>query len=794
MNHKEIEKKWQKYWEEKGCFKAITGGDKKPYYILVEFPYPSGNGLHVGHVRSYTAQDAIARMMRMQGYNVLYPMGWDAFGAPAEQYAIKNHIHPKEAVKENIQNFKRQMMDLGFSFDWNREFSTTDPEYYKWTQWQFLQFYKHGMAYKDTVPVNWCPTCKSVLSNEDAAGGVCERCGTQVVQKEKSQWMLRMSDYSEDLLEGLKDTNFAEKVKLGQINWIGKSIGANVNFKIKDTDKSFTVFTTRCDTLFGATYCVMAPEHELVSVITTDEQREDVNKYIEACKLKNDMERTELNKDKTGVFTGAYAINPVNGCEIPIWISDYVLASYGTGAIMAVPAHDTRDFEFATKFGLEIIPVLQGPTEELPYVGDGVHINSEFLNGLGKEEAISKMVKWLEENKCGEAQINYKMRDWIFSRQRFWGEPIPMVHCDACGWVPLNESDLPLVLPDVAEYEPTDDGESPLANITDWVNTTCPKCGGPARRETDTMPNWAGSSWYFLRFMDAHNDYEFASMDAMKYWNRVDWYNGGMEHTARHLLYARFWVQFLYNIGLVPHKEMIWTRVSHGMVLGSNNEKMSKSKGNVINPDDIVNEYGADTLRVYEMFMGDYEQDAPWSTDSLKGCKRFLDRIVRLKDRVASGDEYSKNLETIIHQSIKKVTYDLSHIAYNTAVSTLMILLNKYEECEHITKKDYTLLLTLLNPMAPHITEELNESFGQKPICEGTWPEYDEAKTILNEKEIGVQVNGKLRGSIVVSIDDSEDVIKDKALNNDNVKRHIEGLEIVKVIVIKGRIVNIVVK
>ena len=794
MNHKEIEKKWQKYWEEKGCFKAITGSDKKPYYILVEFPYPSGNGLHVGHVRSYTAQDAIARMMRMQGYNVLYPMGWDAFGAPAEQYAIKNHIHPKEAVKENIQNFKRQMMDLGFSFDWNREFSTTDPEYYKWTQWQFLQFYKHGMAYKDTVPVNWCPTCKSVLSNEDAAGGVCERCGTQVVQKEKSQWMLRMSDYSEDLLEGLKDTNFAEKVKLGQINWIGKSIGANVNFKIKDTDKSFTVFTTRCDTLFGATYCVMAPEHELVSVITTDEQREDVNKYIDACKLKNDMERTELNKDKTGVFTGAYAINPVNGCEIPIWISDYVLASYGTGAIMAVPAHDTRDFEFATKFGLKIIPVLQGPTEELPYVGDGVHINSEFLNGLGKEEAISKMIKWLEENKCGEAQINYKMRDWIFSRQRFWGEPIPMVHCDACGWVPLNESDLPLVLPDVAEYEPTDDGESPLANITDWVNTTCPKCGGPARRETDTMPNWAGSSWYFLRFMDAHNDHEFASMDAMKYWNRVDWYNGGMEHTARHLLYARFWVQFLYNIGLVPHKEMIWTRVSHGMVLGSNNEKMSKSKGNVINPDDIVNEYGADTLRVYEMFMGDYEQDAPWSTDSLKGCKRFLDRIVRLKDRVASGDEYSKNLETIILQSIKKVTYDLSHIAYNTAVSTLMILLNKYEECEHITKKDYTLLLTLLIPMAPHITEELNESFGQKPICEGTWPEYDEAKTILNEKEIGVQVNGKLRGSIVVSIDDSEDVIKDKALNNDNVKRHIEGLEIVKVIVIKGRIVNIVVK
>ena len=794
MNHKEIEKKWQKYWEDKKTFKAITGSDKKPYYILVEFPYPSGSGLHVGHVRSYTAQDALSRMKRMQGYNVLFPMGWDAFGAPAEQYAIKNHIHPKEAVKENIVNFKRQMMDLGFSFDWDREFSTTDPEYYKWTQWQFLQFYKHGMAYKDTIPVNWCPTCKSVLSNEDAAGGVCERCGTQVVQKEKSQWMLKMSMYSEDLLEGLKDTNFAEKVKLGQINWIGKSIGANVDFKIKNTDKSFTVFTTRCDTLFGATYCVMAPEHELISVIITDEQRDEVNKYIDACKLKNDMERTELNKDKTGVFTGAYAINPVNGKDIPIWISDYVLASYGTGAIMAVPAHDTRDFEFATKFGLEIIPVLQGPNEELPYVGDGVHINSEFLNGLGKEEAISKMIEWLEENKCGEAQVNYKMRDWIFSRQRFWGEPIPMVHCDACGWVPLNESDLPLVLPDVAEYEPTDDGESPLAKITDWVNTTCPKCGGSARRETDTMPNWAGSSWYFLRFMDAHNDHEFASMDAMKYWNRVDWYNGGMEHTARHLLYARFWVQFLYNIGLVPHKEMIWTRVSHGMVLGSNNEKMSKSKGNVINPDDIVNEYGADTLRVYELFMGDYEQDAPWSTDSLKGCKRFLDRIVRLKDRVVEENEYSKNLEVIINQSIKKVTYDLSHIAYNTAVSTLMILLNKYEECEHITKKDYTLLLTLLNPIAPHLTEELNESLGEKPICENVWPEYDEAKTILSEKEIGVQVNGKLRGTIIVSIDDSEDIIKDKALNNDNVKRHIDGLEIVKVIVIKGRIVNIVVK
>ena len=794
-NHEMIEKKWQKYWEDNNSFEAITGDKKKPYYILVEFPYPSGAGLHVGHVRSYTAQDAIARMMRMQGYNVLYPMGWDAFGAPAEQYAIKNHIHPKEAVKENIHNFKRQMMDLGFSFDWKREFSTTDPEYYKWTQWQFLQFYKHDMAYKDTVPVNWCPTCKSVLSNEDAAGGVCERCGTQVVQKEKSQWMLRMSEYSEDLLKGLDDTNFAEKVKLGQINWIGKSIGAEVDFKVKDTDLKFTVFTTRCDTLFGATYCVMAPEHKLVDIITTEEQKEKVNEYKEACKLKNDMERTELNKDKTGVFTGAYAINPVNGKEIPIWISDYVLASYGTGAIMAVPAHDTRDYEFAKKFGMEIIPVLDGGNVEAEaYTEDGLHINSGFLDGLNKEDAINKMLDYLEERNLGKRKANYKMRDWVFSRQRFWGEPIPMVHCDTCGWVPLNESDLPLVLPDVAEYEPTDDGESPLAKITDWVNTTCPKCGGAARRETDTMPNWAGSSWYFLRFMDAHNNQEFASMDAMKYWNRVDWYNGGMEHTARHLLYARFWVQFLYNIGLVPHKEMIWTRVSHGMVLGANNEKMSKSKGNVINPDDIVKEYGADTLRVYEMFMGDYEQDAPWSTDSLKGCKRFIDRIIRLKDKVVDGDEYSKNLETIIHQSIKKVTYDLSHIAYNTAVSTLMILLNKYEECESITKKDYILLLKLLNPIAPHITEELNESLGEKPICESSWPEYDEAKTVLEEKEIGVQVNGKLRGSINVHVNDSDDVIKEKALSNENVIRHIDGKEIVKIIVIKGRIVNIVVK
>ena len=796
MNSKIIEEKWQKYWEEHKSFEAVTGSDKEPYYILVEFPYPSGSGLHVGHVRSYTAQDAMARMMRMQGKNVLFPMGWDAFGAPAEQYAIKNHIHPKEAVKENIKTFKRQMQTLGFSFDWDREFSTTDPEYYKWTQWQFLQFYKHGMAYKDTVPVNWCPNCKTVLSNEDAAGGVCERCGTQVEQKEKSQWMLRMSDYAEDLLKGLDDTNFAEKVKLGQINWIGKSVGAEVTFKIDGYEEGFTVFTTRCDTLFGATYCVLAPEHKLVDKITTEEQKSEVEAYKKICLLKNEMERTELNKEKTGVFTGAYAINPVNGVKIPIYISDYVLASYGTGAIMAVPAHDTRDYEFAKKYNIPIIQVLDGEgsnIEKEAFVGDGIHINSGFLDGLNKEDAISKMLEFLEEHKCGKKKVNYKMRDWIFSRQRFWGEPIPMIYCEHCGWQPMDEADLPLVLPDVAEYEPTDNGESPLAKITDWVNTACPKCGGPAKRETDTMPNWAGSSWYFLRFMDPHNTHEFAGMDAMKYWRRVDWYNGGMEHTARHLLYARFWVQFLYNIGLVPSKEMIWTRVSHGMVLGSDNQKMSKSKGNVINPDDIVNEYGADTLRVYEMFMGDYQSDSPWSTDSLKGCKRFLDKVIRLKNKVIDGDKYSEALEKIIHKSIKKVQNDLQTMAYNTAISTLMILANNFDELDSITNEDYHLLLTLLNPIAPHITEELNEQIGYKPICESTWPVYDEAKTIDDEKEIGVQVNGKLRASIKISINEDEESIKSKALSEENVKKYVEGKSIIKIIVIPGRIVNIVV-
>jgi len=934
-NFKEIEKKWQKYWDDNKTFEVKNEG-KNPYYILVEFPYPSGSGLHVGHVRSYTAQDALARLKRMQGYNVLYPMGWDAFGAPAEQYAIKNHIHPKDAVKENIKTFKGQMKSLGFSFDWSREFSTTDPEYYKWTQWQFLQFYKHGMAYKDKIPVNWCPSCKTVLSNEDAAGGVCERCGDSVIQKEKSQWMLKMSDYAEDLLTGLEDTNFADKVKLGQINWIGKSVGAHVNFKVKGFDDEFTVFTTRCDTLFGATYCVLAPEHKLVDKITTIDKKEEVEKYKYECSLKNDMERTELNKEKTGVFTGAYAINPVNKKEIPIYISDYVLSTYGTGAIMAVPAHDDRDYEFAKKFDIPIIQVLEEVTgilneneakknsivaivydeendkyltinwhekggrlfiggsinegetplecaireveEETGYknielvnelsrinhhyyaynkdkyfnidctgflfklvnnektnqnldedenfdvewvdkktilneikdelhlktfeyamnpgamTGDGTHINSEFLNGLNKEEAIDKMILWLEENHCGEKKVNYKMRDWIFSRQRFWGEPIPMIYCEKCGWQPMNEEDLPLLLPDVAEYEPTDNGESPLAKIEDWVNCSCPKCGGEAKRETDTMPNWAGSSWYFLRFMDANNIQEFASMDAMKYWNRVDWYNGGMEHTARHLLYARFWVQFLYNIGLVPNKEMIWTRVSHGMILGSNNEKMSKSKGNVINPDDVVNEFGADTLRVYEMFIGDYQQDAAWSTDSLKGCKRFLDRVEKLGTKLNENPGYTN--EILVNKTIKKVESDLLSLKYNTAVSALMIMVNEFEQYENgVTKDDYKVLLTLLNPIAPHATEEFNEVYlHESPLCNAKWPVYDDSKTEDATYEMVVQVNGKVRGKIQANTTTTEEEMKELAKTIENVKTFIDGKTIIKEIVVPKRLVNIVIK
>ena len=795
----EIEKKWQSYWQEHHCFQAVTGDKSKtPYYILVEFPYPSGAGLHVGHVRSYTAQDVLARVKRMQGYNVLFPMGWDAFGAPAEQYAIKNHIHPKDAVKENIHTFKGQMQSLGFSFDWDREFSTTDPEYYKWTQWQFLQFYKHGMAYKAKKDVNWCPTCKSVLSNEDSAGGVCERCGSKVVQKEKEQWMLRMSDYAEDLLKGLDDTHFADRVKLGQINWIGKSTGAEVDFTVQETGDKLTVYTTRCDTLFGVTFMVLAPEHpileKLSSLITN---MDEVKKYQEFAKTKSAFERTEVNKDKTGVkLEGITVINPITEKAVEVFISDYVMMGYGTGAIMAVPAHDERDYEFAKKFNIPIVQVIEGgDLSKGAYTGDGKMINSGFLNGFtNKKDSIQRMLEYLKEKELGREKVNYRLQDWIFSRQRFWGEPIPMIYCEKCGWQPMKEEDLPLLLPDVAEYEPTDTGESPLAKITDWVNTTCPCCGGPAKRETDTMPNWAGSSWYFLRFMDAHNDKEFASMDALKYWQKVNWYNGGMEHTARHLLYARFWVQFLYNIGLVPNKEMIDVRVSHGMVLGPDNQKMSKSKGNVINPDDIVKEYGADTLRTYEMFMGDYQQDAPWSTESLRGCKRFLDKVERLASKVVDKDGYSDSLAVIQNKTIKAIDDDLSRMSYNIYISALMILTNAYDDMNSITKEDYRLLLILLNPVAPHMTEELNEQLGYEPICYAEWPCYDEKYLVEKEKEIAVQVNGKVRATIMISIDDSEEVIKEKALSADNVKRHIDGKEIVKVIVIKGKIVNIVVK
>ncbi len=799
-NHDKIEKKWQKYWDDNQTFKAVTGDKKEPYYILVEFPYPSGAGLHVGHVRSYTAQDALARMKRMQGYNVLYPMGWDAFGAPAEQYAIKNHIHPKEAVKENIHTFKNQMKDLGFSFDWSREFSTTDPEYYKWTQWQFLQFYKHGMAYKDTIPVNWCPTCKTVLSNEDAAGGVCERCGSQVVQKEKSQWMLRMSNYAEDLLKGLDDTNFADRVKLGQINWIGKSTGVEVDVKIVGGG-SFSIFTTCIETIYGVTFFVIAPDGKLIKELMPRVQnKEEVQKYIDETAKKSNMDRTDLNKGKTGcILQGITAINPVNGKEVPIFLGDFVLGDYGTGAVMAVPSHDQRDFEYAVEHNLEMIQVIDGRDtskeafEKQDYLNKGCKlINSEEFTGLTVEEAKKEITKKLVDMGVAREVNNYKMRDWIFSRQRFWGEPIPMVYCEKCGWQPMKEEDLPLLLPDVAEYEPTENGESPLANITSWVNTTCPHCGGKAKRETDTMPNWAGSSWYFLRFMDPHNNKEFASMNAMKYWKQVDWYNGGMEHTARHLLYARFWVQFLYNIGLVPRKEMIWTRVSHGMVLGSNNEKMSKSKGNVINPDDVIKEYGADTLRLYEMFMGDYTQDAPWSTDSLRGCKRFIDKVIRLKNKVVDGDSYSPKLEPIINKTIKKVQGDLTRMAYNTAVSSLMILANGFEEAPSITKEDYHLLLTLLNPIAPHITEELNQEFGFKPICESSWPEYDESKTIDSEIEIPVQINGKLKGTIKVANDSDEETVK--ALAHKELAELLDGKTIVKEIYVKNKIFNIVAK
>ena len=798
-NYTSIEKKWQKYWEDEKVFVADNKSSKPKYYYLVEFPYPSGAGLHVGHVRSYTALDALARKKRMNGYNVLFPMGWDAFGAPAEQYAIKNHIHPSVAVKENIKNFKSQIKSIGLSIDWTREFATTDPEYYKWTQWQFLKFFEHGMAYKAKKNINWCPKCKMGLSNEDSSGGVCERCGTEVEQREKEQWMLRMSDYAEDLITGLDDTKFQDRIKTAQINWIGKSTGAEVNFKVKETDEDLVVFTTRPDTLYGVTFMVVAPEHPIIDKNKNKISNfDEIEAYREKIKNKTEFERTQVNKDKTGVcIKGLTGINPITNKEIPIYISDYVMMSYGTGAIMAVPAHDERDYEFAKKFGIDIVEVIKGgDISEKAYTGDGEMVNSGVLNGLtNKKDSIKKMIEYLEENNLGHEKVNYKLQDWIFSRQRFWGEPIPLVYCEDCGWVPVKEEDLPVRLPDVTNYEPTDDGESPLAAITDWVNTTCPHCGKPAKRETDTMPNWAGSSWYWLRYMDAHNDKEFASQDALKYWGKLDFYNGGMEHATRHLLYARFWNQFLYNIGLVPNKEPFETRVSHGMILGEGGVKMSKSLGNVVNPDDMVASYGADALRTYEMFIGDYEKEVAWSEQGLNGCKRFIDRVVRVGEKVTAKNGYSEKLESLIHKTIKKVTEDIDTMKFNTAVSALMILLNNFEEQKQITKDDYRTFLILLNPIAPHITEELNEKYALgEAICKSSWPKYDIAKTVDQEKEIAVQVNGKVRATITINIDEDEESIKEKALTAENVKNHTAGKEIVKVIIIKGKIVNIVVK
>ena len=800
-NFKKIEKKWQEYWKENKTFEVKNSGDN-PYYILVEFPYPSGSGLHVGHVRSYTAQDVRARMMRMQGYNVLYPMGYDAFGAPAEEYAIKTHQHPKNVVRDNIKVFGNQMRSLGFSFDWSREFSTTDPEYYRWTQWQFIQFFKHGMAYKDTTKVNWCPKCKMVLSNEDAAGGVCERCGSGVEQREKSQWLLKMASYSEDLLKGLDDTNFAPRVKLGQINWIGKSTGVEMDVNIVGGGK-FSIFTTCIETVYGITFFVIAPDGKLIKeLMPRVKNKDEVEAYIKETSLKSNMDRTELNKGKSGVLVeGVKAINPINGKEVPIFLGDFVLGDYGTGAVMAVPAHDQRDYEYAKVHNLPIVQVIEGDVstcalEKNDYLGKGIKLmNSEEFTGKTIEEAKEAITVKLEKMGIARRVNNYKMRDWVFGRQRFWGEPIPMIYCDECGWQPVNEEDLPVLLPDVTEYEPTDIGESPLAKIESFVNCKCPKCGKDAKRETDTMPQWAGSSWYFLRFMDPSNNKEFASMDSMKYWNKIDWYNGGMEHTARHLLYARFWVQFLYNIGLVPNKEMIWTRVSHGMILGADGEKMSKSKGNVINPDDMVHEYGADALRVYEMFIGDYTKDASWSENGLKGCFKFLNRIWNLQDKLNDNKGYSSNLENSIHKTIKKVTNDINDMSYNTAVSSLMILLNEMDKLDSISRDDYRVILQLLNPFAPHITEELNELCNLGSIfTDSVWPSYDEAKTQDDEIEIGVQVNGKLRSTIKINKDEDKDIVEKMALDDDKVKKNIEGKEIVKVIVVPNRIVNIVIK
>ena len=800
-NHKVVEKKWQKVWDDEKAFAATNDYSKPKYYALVEFPYPSGQGLHVGHPRPYTALDIVARKRRMQGYNVLYPMGWDAFGLPTENYAIKNKIHPKIVTENNVKHFKDQLHSLGYSFDWDREINTTDPKYYKWTQWIFLKLFKAGLAYKKEMPINWCTSCKVGLANEEVVNGVCERCGAPVVRKVKSEWMLKITDYADKLIEGLNDVDYIERVKVSQKNWIGRSTGAEVDFRIKDTEDKLRIYTTRCDTLFGVTYMVVSPEHPYLDKYKDQIKNwEEIVAYREQASRKSDFERAELAKDKTGVaIDGLTAINPVNGKEVPIWVSDYVLMSYGTGAIMAVPAHDERDWEFAKKFHLPIIQVVAKNGEEVDVneaaftdVATGVLINSDFLNGLEVKDAKEKMIKFLEEKGIGQAKTNYKLRDWVFSRQRYWGEPIPIVHCDKCGYVPIDESELPLLLPEVESYMPTDNGESPLAAMTDWVNTTCPCCGGPAKRETDTMPQWAGSSWYFLRYTDPHNDKALASPKALKYWLPVDWYNGGMEHTTLHLLYSRFWHKFLYDQGVVPTPEPYQKRTSHGMILGENGEKMSKSRGNVVNPDDIVQEYGADTLRTYEMFIGAFDLAASWSEDGVKGCRRFLDRVWKLQDLMTDEEGYSKDLETKMHQTIKKVSNDFENLKYNTAIAAMMTLLNDFYKKGSITRGELKTLIILLNPVAPHITEEMWQIIG----CEGrvyqqTWPEFDEAKTVESSVEIAVQINGKVKGTLGIQKDDPKDQVIAKA--KEVIADKLTG-NIVKEIYVPGRLVNIVMK
>lgn len=799
-NHKAVEEKWQKIWEDKGVFHASEDTEKEKFYALIEFPYPSGQGLHVGHPRPYTALDTVARKRRLEGYNVLYPIGWDAFGLPTENYAIKNHIHPEIVTKKNIARFKKQIQSLGISFDWSREINTTDPEYYKWTQWIFIQLYKHGLAYKKEMNVNWCTSCKCVLANEEVVNGVCERCGSEVIHKVKSQWMLKITEYADRLINDLDLVNYPDRVKAQQKNWIGRSKGAEVDFTTTTGD-TLTIYTTRADTLYGATYMVISPEHPMIEKWADKiSNMDEIKKYQEAAARKSDFERTEVAKEKTGVrIDGVNAINPVNNKEIPIFISDYVLVSYGTGAIMAVPAHDTRDWEFAKKFDLPIIEVVKGGNvQEEAYTdcAKGIMVNSGMLDGLTVDEAKKKIIDWLTSEGKGHSKVNYKLRDWVFSRQRYWGEPIPIVYCEKCGYVPIDEKDLPLRLPMVESYEPTDNGESPLAKMTDWINTTCPCCGGKAKRETDTMPQWAGSSWYYLRYMDPHNKNAIASKETLNYWSPVDWYNGGMEHTTLHLLYSRFWHKFLYDIGVVPTPEPYAKRTSHGMILGENGEKMSKSRGNVVNPDEIVDEYGADTMRLYEMFIGDFEKAAPWSKASIRGCRRFVERYWNLQNVLIDGDKIRPELESAFNKAIKKVGEDIENIKFNTAIATLMALINDISNVKSINKEELRIFSILLNPFAPHVTEEVYEAckLGNGILAEAEWPKYDESKCVDESVEIVVQVNGKIKTKLNIPVDADKDTVLELAKNDENVRKAIDGMNIIKEIVVPKKLVNLVVK